>query len=292
MHPVTFPVVSIVGGKGRMGQFFARYFSLQGSEVLLFDREHDLASPEVAGQLRRSDLVMLAVPISLACSLAEQICPLLGAGSLLCDVTSLKLRICEVMQRAAPGECLGLHPMFAPSIQGYAGHKIIFCPLRDGEKARALRAMLVASEFELQESAPEQHDRAVSVVQVLLHFAKFVGAHALRESGLSLAETLRFSSPVYTLELALIARLFGQDPALYEAIQRENPYAAEMRELFLRSAHAVAGLLESPSPAASATGSVSQELEASARWFGEFSEQAAALSEKLVGVVASARRDG
>ena len=43
-------------------------------------------------------------------------------------------------------------------------------------------------------------------------------------SGVGVEDSLRYTSPIYRLELAFVGRLFAQDPDLYGEIIRTNSY--------------------------------------------------------------------
>jgi chorismate mutase/prephenate dehydrogenase len=55
---------------------------------------------------------------------------------------------------------------------------------------------------------------------------------SLSRLGISLAETLRFLSPAYLMELYVAARHFAQDPHLYGPIQMLNPELAGVLAAF------------------------------------------------------------
>jgi len=54
--------------------------------------------------------------------------------------------------------------------------------------------------------------------QALRHFATFASGLHLAEENVQLDQLLALSSPIYRLELAMVGRLFAQDPQLYADI--------------------------------------------------------------------------
>jgi chorismate mutase/prephenate dehydrogenase len=78
----------------------------------------------------------------------------------------------------------------------------------------------------ITETTPADHDRAMSVVQVLTHFQTQVLGVTLARLGVPLDETLRFTSPAYLIELYVAARHFAQSPARYGPIEMRNPRRA------------------------------------------------------------------
>jgi chorismate mutase/prephenate dehydrogenase len=86
------------------------------------------------------------------------------------------------------------------------------------------------------QTTPEEHDRAMAVVQVLTHFSTEVAGATMAKLGVPLDATLPFTSPVYLMELLMTARHFAQSPDLYASIQMSNPETARVTETFVRAA--------------------------------------------------------
>ena len=82
---------------------------------------------------------------------------------------------------------------------------------------------------------------------------------------------------IYLLELAVVGRLFAQDPELYAEIEMQNPYSAEMRRHFVDAAGAVDQLVDQGDRA----GFQALFTEVN-RFFGGFSEEAMDLSDFLI----------
>jgi chorismate mutase/prephenate dehydrogenase len=76
----------------------------------------------------------------------------------------------------------------------------------------------------------------MSVVQVLTHHATEVIGRTMRRLGVSVEDTLEFTSPVYRMELLMTARHFAQDPDLYRAIEAGNPNCTAVTQAFQASA--------------------------------------------------------
>ncbi len=82
-------------------------------------------------------------------------------------------------------------------------------------------------------SAPLEHDQNMAFIQALRHFATFAYGLHLAEENVRLEQLLALSSPIYRLELAMVGRLFAQDPQLYADIimSSENNLALIKRSL-------------------------------------------------------------
>ena len=109
-------------------------------------------------------------------------------------------------------------------------------PGRGDEWLAWLKQMLHARGLNMLEATPEEHDRAMSIVQVLVHFSTEVMGRTLAEQGMPIERTLAFTSPIYLLELLMTARHFAQSPELYGAIQMSNPATSVVTETFVRVA--------------------------------------------------------
>ena len=72
-----------------------------------------------------------------------------------------------------------------------------------------------------------------------MHFSTEVMGKTLSELGVPIDETLKFTSPIYLMELLMTARHFAQSPELYASIQMSNPRTAEVTDAFVRAAQHV-----------------------------------------------------
>lgn len=229
----------IVGGHGRMGRFLSGELAGRGHaiDVLEVDDGRDRADA-----VRAADIVVVAVPMAAAVKVVREVAPHVRSDALLCDINSLKESVCKAMDKC-PGEAIGLHPMFGPTVGSLRRQKVVVCPLRPGPHATFLRRELETLGAEIIETDPATHDHMMAVVQVLVHYSTLVMGSALSQSGISVEDSLQFTSPIYRLELAFVGRLFAQDPDLYAEIEMSNPRGAEVRRLFLDSAKTLDDIL-------------------------------------------------
>lgn len=265
---------AVVGGAGRM----ARRLS---SELIGCGHAVDVLEPgdprDPAAVIGDADVTMIAVPMAMAEDVAARLAPFVRRDALLCDINSLKGGICRVMEAGCTGEVLGLHPMFGPSVHSLRRQKIVACPRREGPVSARLLREFAALGAEVVYADPETHDRAMAIVQVLVHFSTLVMGRALAAAHLPLAETLRFTSPIYRLELAFVGRLFAQDPDLYAEIEMRNPYAAEARAALRHAVAEVDGILA----AGDRTG-FRRLFEDVGTWFHGFDDEALRLSNRII----------
>lgn len=133
--------------------------------------------------------------------------------------------------------------MFGPSVHSLQGQRVVLCRARGDEWANWVAEMLSARGLVITEATPLQHDRAMSIVQVLTHFQTQVLGLTLTRMGIPLEESLRFTSPAYKLELYVTARHFAQSSALYGPIEMRNPRTHEVTDAFQQASQDIAKVL-------------------------------------------------
>ena len=227
----------IIGGGGGMGSLFCGALRERGHRVSILEADD---GQDPAALVPAAEVVVVCVPMDKACEVARSVGPLLNEDALLCDVNSLKSEVCQAMAEAFDGQVLGTHPMFGPSVSTLRRQKVVVCPVRPGPLTDWLPREFAQMGLEIIESDPSHHDRMMAVVQVLVHFHTIVMGEALRRTGITIEESLRFTSPIYRLELSIVGRLFAQDPGLYAEIEMTNPYGPEVIEHFSAAAQHVA----------------------------------------------------
>ncbi|WP_368935714.1 bifunctional chorismate mutase/prephenate dehydrogenase [Proteus mirabilis] len=207
--------IVIVGGNGKMGRLFSRLFTLSGYQVESLEAdEWQSKSPAI---LADAGMVIISVPIHLTVDVIEQLPPL-PENCLLVDLASIKQAPLEAMLKAHNGPVLGLHPMFGPDVPSLAKQVIAYCEGRDLSHFEWLLEQLMVWGARVEAITAQEHDKNMSFIQALRHFTTFAyGQHLVKEN-VDLASLLRLSSPIYRLELAMIGRLFAQDPQLYADI--------------------------------------------------------------------------
>ena len=167
--------------------------------------------------------------------------------------------------------------MFGPSVHTLQGQRVVLCRARGDTWAEWLAHTLTSHGMVITETTPDNHDRVMSIVQVLTHYQTQVMGLTLARLGVPLEETLRFTSPVYLLELYMTARHFAQSPALYGEIEMRNPRATEVTGALRAAAQEVADAIARRDHAAFT--SLFEEVRA---FLGSFTTEALQQSSYLV----------
>jgi prephenate dehydrogenase len=231
--------IGLIGGTGRMGQLFQRLLTGDGYTVLTAGRRTELSYEQLT---ERSDVVIVSVPIDHTAGTIRRIAPRLRPGQLLSDFTSVKAEPVRVMLET-PAFVIGCHPVFGP-VPDPAGQNVVLCPARPGPFLDWYRELFESHGMHVELMEAEAHDRAMGLVQGLLHFVNVTFARSLQSSGASAADLLRVSSPVYRLFFATLGRILSGDPALYGAIQVRNPWTRKIVREFLRDGQELLGTIE------------------------------------------------
>ena len=230
----TSPVIGIVGSAGAYGRWLRVFFeSRMGLRVLGHDPA-DAGSDSEDALLERADVLLFSAPIRSTPALIDHYVRVSGgreAGKLWLDVTSVKAGPVAAMLRSR-AEVAGLHPMSAPpKSPTMKGRVVVVCEARLSAWKPWLDALLKALEGECVRATPERHDRAMALVQAMVHASHLAQAGVLREQAGPagpLAELMPLRSASFEMDAAMAARILSLNPAIYEDIQFGNPHAREV----------------------------------------------------------------
>lgn len=265
--------VVIIGGAGKLGQIFVRMFTLSGYQVSILDKNDWDNADDL---FKDAGLVLVSVPINVTESVIESLNNL-PAQCVLVDLTSIKEKPLNAMLAAHNGPVLGLHPMFGPDISSMAKQVIIYCDGRDTEQYQWLLQQMAIWGAKLTLAQPKEHDDAMTLVQGMRHFTSFVYGQHLAAENPDIEQLLDFSSPIYRLELAMVGRLFAQDPTLYADIIFSSTQNRAMLERYLARFAQANNMLKANDRA----GFIASFNDVS-DWFGEYSEQFMTESRNLL----------
>jgi chorismate mutase/prephenate dehydrogenase len=266
--------VAVIGGEGRIGSLFARLFADLGHTVLVADLTTALRPADAAAA---ADVVVISVPIETTDAVIRAVGPHVRDDALLMDVTSIKEAPVAAMLDSTRASVVGTHPMFGPTVHSVQGQRVVLCRARGDRWADWVHRTLEARGLVITETTPTQHDRAMSIVQVLTHFQTQTLGLTLARLGVSLEETLVFTSPAYLLELFVTARHFAQDPGLYGSIEMRNPGTPNVTAAFGDAAREIGEILARGDQAA-----FRLLFEEVRTFFGAFTEEAVEQSSFLI----------
>ncbi|WP_205793743.1 prephenate dehydrogenase [Methanosarcina sp. MSH10X1] len=281
--------VLILGGTGEMGQWFTRFFKDRGYGVTVWGKG---GKTEIARKLEvpfasdleevvpESDIVIVSVPINVTEETIAEFAPKMKAGSLLMDFTSIKVKPVEAMRKFAPSdvEILGTHPMFGPTIRTIRGQTVILVPVKGRSEKwfPVIRELFEESGAHVEIITAAEHDRLVSVVQGLTHFAYISLGTTIDRLDFDVRKSRKFVSPVYDIMLDFVGRILGQNPYLYALIQMENPGVLEVHDAFITECKELSELVRAHDEE-----SFVKKMKAAARQYGD-TAHALRKSDKLI----------
>jgi prephenate dehydrogenase len=245
--------VTILGGAGGMGRWFAAFFKDNSAEVRIVDKSAkteaiaeelgvqflntDISTMAIKEEIVDTDVLLLAVPIDLTGAVIERVGPKMRDGSLLMDITSVKKAPVELMcQFTNEGvELLGTHPLYGPSARSMHGQTVIFVPLRKGPLYERVYGMFVRNGAKIEILTAEEHDEIMSVIMGLTHFILIAFGVTLKELEFDVERSRKFMSPMYEIITDFVGRILHQDPRLY-ALMQTNFEMGAIHESFLACA--------------------------------------------------------
>lgn len=245
--------IGIIGGTRGLGKTLASLLKREGYDITITGR--DKATGEnVSRELEVnysndnkktanfSDIVIIAVPIASTSNVIREIAKYMKSGSLLLDVTSVKIEPTKVMNELLDEdvEFIPTHPVFGPRTTNLNGQVVVLTPVRENQKTEGewypkVVKFLKKHKVRVIESTPEEHDNMMAVVQVLTHFSYISTASAIKKLGIDIKDTRKFASPIYNLMVDMISRIVSQNPFLTYSIQQENENGEKVRQAFVDS---------------------------------------------------------
>ncbi len=229
--------IAIIGGRGRMGAWFAKYFKNKNYSVILSarNREKLIATAERLGvkhaennmeAVKKADLVMISVPISSTAGVIMELAPYIDKKSTVFDIASVKGEIPKTLEEQSLKygfKAVSVHPMFGPGATNLMGHTVVIIPIPGSEGAAEKLGKVFSDDGAVVVSTNSQtHDRMINSVLSLPHFLNILFGSALLEIPDPLPRIKEFSGTTFELQLLLTECVFGEDPELYSEIQMRN----------------------------------------------------------------------
>lgn len=224
-------------GYGRFGAALAALLGERGHAWLGWDPmaavpdEH--AAVDADALLAQSDFIIVAVPVPAFEPVLRQLHPKLGTRHQVMDVCSVKSGPCRLMDELLGDEIghVGSHPLFgALSIARAEPVRTVLCPSpRHPGTARQARLLFESLGSEVTEQDPASHDRFMA----LTHAMAFFIARGLLDLGVG--GDLRWAPPSFAALAASIAAVRADAGHLFNAIQKENPFAAGTRQRLIEA---------------------------------------------------------
>jgi chorismate mutase/prephenate dehydrogenase len=235
----------LVGGAGRMGRLFARFFRRKGFAVRMADpagapRGFARGTLEDAATV---DVVCVAASLDATPAALEAVLARSPRG-LVFDIASLKTPLLPLFARARKeGVAIAsAHPMFGPDAR-FSGRDFLVCDVGDASAVRRVARLFAGAGLKIRTMPAAEHDRWVGRTMGLAHLVALVSAFALAELGVSRDDVDGRATTSFRHLLTLVGPILDQDPALTRAIQAANPEALFVFERLADQVDTLRGLL-------------------------------------------------
>ncbi|MGQ0429848.1 MAG: prephenate dehydrogenase/arogenate dehydrogenase family protein [Gammaproteobacteria bacterium] len=222
----------VIGGRGKMGRWFAEFLDSQGYAVEIADPAGPLEGFAHRADWQSTglshDVIVAATPLGLTAAILEQLARHRPTG-LVFDIGSLKtpLRAGLAALVQAGVKVCSMHPMFGPDTDLLSGRHVIHVDVGRPDAVREAQTLFASTMAEQVVTTLDDHDRLIAYVLGLSHAINIAFFTALAESGEAAPRLARLSSTTFDAQLAVASLVAGESPALYFEIQAQNPYGGE-----------------------------------------------------------------
>jgi len=222
----------VIGGRGKMGGWFAEFLASQGFRVAIADPTGGLPGFDTVTDWESDeldfDLIVLATPLSVTTRLLEHLAKRKPRG-LIFDLGSLKTPLRAGLEALVKAGCrvTSLHPMFGPDTELLSGRHVIFIDLGNADALREAQELFAPTMAERVVMGLDEHDRLIAYVLGLSHALNIAFFTALADSGEAAPRLAKMSSTTFDSQLEVSSRVAAESPDLYFEIQSLNEYGGE-----------------------------------------------------------------
>ena len=213
----------VVGGKGGMGQWIARFLLGQGHRVRVFDPASGACLGEEVSSLAAAaevDLVIVCVPMSACSEVLEEVAGHSPPG-VVAEMCSLKGHLDSIKQKLRSGgvRVVSFHPMFGGHVRMLSDRTIVFCTDGAPEDVSVVRSLFEETSARLVDLPVEEHDRRMALVLGMSHLINLVYSRAVQQSGMTAAELGDVAGVTFGKQMKTSREVVGENPRLYYEIQ-------------------------------------------------------------------------
>jgi len=242
--------ILIVGGTGKIGKWFAKFFKDKGFDVTIFGRNKE-KTMKIAKKLNVNftvslkdagsftDIVMVSVPIKVTPKVIDEVVRYVRKGTIIFDVASVKQEVLPVLKKAQKlgMHTLSLHPMFGPGAKNLLGRNILVIPV-----TRSRNVLNFILKPFREEGAniifikdAETHDKLMAYTLSLPHILNILFAKTLAFSNININKVKMFGGTTFNLQLILAEAVLAEDPNLYASIQLNNKFSISIVKMLVES---------------------------------------------------------
>ncbi|UCG54375.1 MAG: prephenate dehydrogenase [Dehalococcoidia bacterium] len=239
--------VAIIGGSGKMGSWFARFFLKEDKDVLLVGRSSqklenikqqlDVSVTTSMEDTKQADIILISVPVDNFEETVKKLSPYTHPDQTILDITSVKTLPVEAMHKyIVRGRILGTHPVFGPGARSLANQNFVLTPTNEQEKelAEEINSYLEIKGARVHLMTPLEHDDMMAIILGLAHFIAIASADSLANLE-RMKEMESVGGITYKVLLTLVESVISEDPELYASLQMNLPNLTHFQKRFLQS---------------------------------------------------------
>ena len=218
----------VIGGAGKMGQWFVDFFRSQGFATTVADPGVEDGPSSFRNWVDAGldyDVIVVAAPLAASGRILLQLAVLKPRG-LVFDIGSLKSPLMDGLHELRDAGCkvTSLHPMFGPDTRLLSGRHVIFCDVDCPEATEEAKELFRSTMADRLDMTLEDHDRLIAYVLGLSHALNIAFFTALAESGEAAPKLAQMSSTTFDSQLLVSEAVAQDNPHLYFEIQKLNKY--------------------------------------------------------------------
>lgn len=240
----------VIGGSGEIGSMFVSLLVQETKEVTVIDicppsttnvayiNSSVLSLSEIAkSNITNADLVIVALPESVAVKTVEQITILMRSGSLFIHTLSVQETMYKQISKLNLSiEVAGINPKFSPSL-GIEGRPVAIIKQLKGCRLDSFVDLLVSWGAKVVFMKADEHDKLASILQALTHATIFSFGLALINLKVDIEKLNTLATPPFATMMGLLARLGSGNTEVYWDIQKANKNAVLSRESLIDATH-------------------------------------------------------
>jgi len=220
----------IIGGNGKMGQWFAHFlqeqnFTVDINDIKPLENQENFVADITATELNH-EFIIVATPIQKSVEVLNQLQQLKPTGIVM-DISSIKTPLRRPLRALHDSGCrvVSIHPMFGPDIQLLSNKHVIFIHMGDDQALDSAKQLFQPTMVESIDMKFEDHDRLISYVLGLSHLLNITFMTVLSESGEAAEVLANLSSTTFDAQWQIAANVTHENPDLYYEIQKLNQYS-------------------------------------------------------------------
>ena len=246
--------IAVIGAGGKMGSWFANYFSRRGMPVSVYDikkislkfQENVRVAGNISTCVKNAEFVLVCVPVNATPEIIIECAKSMKVGAAIAEISSVKQKAFRALKQTRRDlQPLCIHPMFGPGASEKKQAKILLVPVRNKDaELKIVNAMFENAKITVLPD-PETHDRSIAIVLGLTYFTNMVFGKVASANNLALLKEI--SGTTFGLQSLLAESILTDEPDLIIALIKENPFARKYIREYLKVASATEKLVSTKS---------------------------------------------